>query len=102
MYLIQYGGNIYNLIGVSSQADFNAYMQLFQSTMGTFRELTDQSKINKQAERIRVKSVPQGGTLQQALSRLGVEQKRLEELAILNGMTLSDQVQQGMLIKVIE
>jgi predicted Zn-dependent protease len=102
MYLIQYGGNIYNLIGVSSQADFNAYMQLFQSTMGTFRELSDPAKINKQAERIRVKTVPQSGTLQHVLSRLGTEQKRLEELAVLNGMTLSDQVQQGTLIKVVE
>src|SRR5688500_11222450 len=57
MYFIQHGGNIYNMIGASSQADFNSYMQLFQSTMGTFQELTDQSKINKQAERVRVKTV---------------------------------------------
>ena len=77
-------------------------MQLFQSTMGTFSELTDPSKLNKKAERVRVRSVPRSGTLAQALGSLGVEQKRLEELATLNGMTLNDQVQQGMLIKVIE
>lgn len=102
MYFIQYGGNIYNLIGVSSQNDFNAYAQLFQSTMGTFRELNDPSKLNKQPERVRVKTVPQAGTLAQALGSLRVGEKRMEELAVLNGMTLSDRVERGSLIKVIE
>ncbi|MGC1240464.1 MAG: M48 family metalloprotease [Chryseosolibacter sp.] len=102
MYFIQYGGNIYNLIGATSQADFNTYAQLFQSTMGTFRELDDPSKLNKQAERVRVKAVPQNGTLAQAFGSLRVDQKRMEELAILNGMNLNDQVARGMMIKVIE
>ena len=102
MYFIQYGGNIYNLIGATSAADFNAYAQLFQSTMGTFRELTDPSKLNKQPQRVRVKTVPQNGTLAQALGSLKADQQRMEELAILNGMNLNDQVERGMLIKVIE
>jgi predicted Zn-dependent protease len=102
MYFIQYGGNIYNLIGASSQADFNAYMQLFQSTMGSFSPLNDPSKINKQPERIRVRSVPQDGTLAQAFSSLRIDQNRMEDLAVLNGMTLNDRVDSGMLIKVIE
>lgn len=102
MYFIQYGGNIYNLIGASSKTDFNAYMQLFQSAMGTFRELNDPSKLNKQPERVRVKTVARSGTLAQALGSLQIPQDRMEELAILNGMNLNDAVQQGMLIKVIE
>ena len=102
MYFIQYGDNIYNLIGVSSQADFNSYTQLFQSTMESFSVLNDPSKINKQAERVRVKPVPQNGTLSQAFSSLKVKQNKMEELAILNGMTLNDRVDRGMLIKVIE
>lgn len=102
MYFIQYGGSIYNLIGASSQADFNSYMQLFQSTMGTFQELRDASKINKQPERVRVKTVPQTGTLSQAFSSLRVDPKRMEELATLNGMTLEERVDSGLLIKVIE
>jgi predicted Zn-dependent protease len=102
MYFIQYGGNIYNLIGASSPTDFNSYLQLFQSTMGTFQELTDPTKINKQAQRIRVKTVPSAGTLSQALTSLHVDPKRMEEVSIVNGMMLDDQVQRGMLIKVIE
>jgi predicted Zn-dependent protease len=102
MYFIQYGGNIYNLIGATSAENFNVYAQLFQSTMGTFRELTDPAKINKQPERVRIKTVGQDGKLSQALTNLGTDQKRMEELAILNGMELDDVVHRGMLIKIIE
>lgn len=102
MYFIQYGGNIYNLIGASSPTDFNSYLQLFQSSMGSFQQLTDPSKINKQAERIRVKTVARTGTLSQALTSLHVDPKRMEETSIVNGMMLDDQVEAGMLIKVIE
>ena len=102
MYFIQHGQNIYLMAGASSQADFNAYGQLFQSTMGTFRELNDPSKINKQPEKVRVRAVPQAGTLAQAFGNLRVEQSRMEELAVLNGMTLNDRVESGMLIKIIE
>lgn len=102
MYFIQHGQNIYHLIGASTQQDFNSYSQLFQSTMNTFSELNDRSKIDKQPERVRVKTVPSSGTLGQAFTRLGVDQKRMEDLAILNGMTLTDPVQSGMLIKVVE
>jgi predicted Zn-dependent protease len=102
MYFIQYGGNIYNIIGATSAQNFNTYAQLFQSTMGTFRELTDPAMLNKQPERVRIRTVGSDGTLGQALTSLGVDQKRLEELSILNGMNIDDPVRRGMLIKVLE
>jgi predicted Zn-dependent protease len=102
MYFIQYGNSIYNLIGISSQADFNSYAQLFQSTMGSFSPLNDPSKLNKQPERVRVKEINQEGTLSQAFNNLHVKDARMEEMAILNGMALNDRVNRGMLIKVIE
>ncbi len=101
-YLIEYGGNIYMLLGASSPADFNNYSQLFSQTMRNFKQLTDPQKINKLADRVRIKTVRQAGTLQQALTSYNVPQKRLEEISILNGMSLTDRVAQGSLIKVIE
>ncbi len=100
-YLIQYGGSIYHLIGVSSLNDFNAYVNLFTSTMQGFRQLTDAAKLNKKPERIRIKTVTQTGTLQQAFRQFNVSDKRMEELAILNGMKLTDNVTQGSLIKIV-
>lgn len=102
MYFIQYGGNIYNFIGATSLQNFNAYAQLFQSSMRTFRELTDPAKLNKQPERVRIKTVARDGTLAQALNAFGADQNRLEEISILNGMSLNDPVRRGMLIKVLE
>jgi predicted Zn-dependent protease len=102
VYLIQYGDHIYNMIGASSMKDFNSYVQLFQNTMNGFRSLDDPDKINRQPKRIRIKTVQQNGTLTQALQSFHMPEKQLDELAALNGMTLNEQVQKGMLIKVVE
>lgn len=102
MSLIQYGSNIYLMMGISTHASFNNYLQLFQSIASRFGPLTDPSRLNREPERIRIKTVQRKSTLQQFLSSFGVNPKRMEELAILNGLELSDQVEQGMLIKVIE
>jgi predicted Zn-dependent protease len=101
-YIIQYNDAIYHMIGVTSSTDFNNYLPLFTSTMQSFKELTDASKINRKPERVRIKTVKQSSTLQQAFLSYNVPQKRLEELAIVNGMKLTDRVTQGMLIKVVE
>lgn len=101
-YFIQYGDHIYSMIGASRPNDFNAYAQLLHSSMRSFRTLDDEDKLNRQPERLRIKSVPTAGTLAQALNRLQVDQSRHQEHAILNGMELSEPVAQGSLIKVIE
>jgi predicted Zn-dependent protease len=100
-YIIQHGGNNYLLIGASGLADFNAYTPYFQNSMQNFRQLTDPAKLNKKPERIRIKTIGQTGTLEQALRNLKIPSNRLEEIAVLNGQKLNDRVTQGMLIKVI-
>jgi predicted Zn-dependent protease len=102
IYLIQYNGNIYTIIGATAVATFNNYVQTFQSTMKNFHALTDPDKLNKQPERIRIKTVQQNGTLSQALKSHRVQDKRMQETAVLNGMSLNESVTKGSLIKVIE
>jgi len=101
-YLIQYGGAIYHMIGVTAIADFPGYEQTFVSSMQSFRELTDASKLNKKPQRVRVKTVASNSSFEQAIRSLGVPQSRFEEMAILNGMQLSDTVTKGSQIKIIE
>lgn len=101
-YLIEYGGAIYQFLGVSTRADFNNYFPVLNNTMQQFRRLTDPDKINVQPARIRVKSVKEKGTLSQALRRYGVDNSSIQELAILNGMEPDTPVEPGMLIKVVE
>ena len=100
-YFIQYNGNIYHLLGVSTVTDFNNYSASFNYTMQGFRPLTDPVKLNKKPERVRVKTIGSVMTLAQAFRQYNVPEKRLEEMAILNGMKLTDNVPQGMMIKII-
>lgn len=102
IYTIQYGGNIYAMIGASAKQTFNGYANTFQNTMRSFAELTDQEKINREPERVRIKTVGRTTTLQNALTGFQTPSNRLEEVAVLNGMRLNETVQSGMLIKVIE
>jgi len=102
IYFIEYGELIYEFSGLSLAEGFNTYRNTFENVMSNFRPLTDQSKINVMPERVRIKTVPRNATLQATLQSFGVPNDRLEELSILNGMELNEQVTRGMLIKVVE
>ena len=99
-YLIKYDGKIYKFHGLSNKVDFNRYYSSFQNTMKNFKMLTDQSKINKKPTVIRIKPVKKNGTLQSALNSYNMKATSLDELSLLNGMLLTDQVKAGTLIKV--
>ena len=100
-YLIQYGNTIYLFLGVSATTDFNQFTPFFTNTMEGFRQVTDQSKLNKKPERIHIKTVAGNTTLEQALRSFSVPANRFEELAIVNGMKLTDRVTAGTMIKII-
>jgi len=100
-YLIEYNKTIYLLLGATSATDFNQYYPIFRNTMEGFRALTDQAKINKKPERIRNKTIAKSATLEQVFKSYNVPTARLNELAILNGMNLTDVVPAGMMIKTI-
>lgn len=100
-YLISYGGAIYKFNGLSTVTDFNRYYGIMQRTMKGFKALSDPSKLNRQPNVVNVVTVKKNGTLQQALTSFSVKSQDLNELAILNGMELSDTVTAGMLIKII-
>lgn len=101
-YLIAYEGNIYNIMGISTLDNFNNYSDDFSNTMRNFQELTDPEKINKEPDRIIIKTVQQNTTLAEALRNFQMQDDRMEELAILNGMRLDDPLTPGSLIKILE
>ncbi len=101
-YYIQYGQYIYVFHGISLQTAFKQNEGTFLGTMRKFNKLSDPSKINVYPEKIDVQTVKISGTLQQVLQRYGVPQDRMEEMALLNSMQLTDQVQKGSMIKTVE
>ncbi len=100
-YFIGYDSRIYVFHGVTTEADFNSFVRLFDSSMSSFSKLTDASKINIKPKRIQVKRVPRTESLSDAFAYFGVPQAQYKELALLNNLELTDQVPSGKLIKVI-
>ncbi len=101
-YFIQHQGKVYTYIAVTAKKDYAFYQPLFSSTLKQFANLTDQAKINVKPERVKVITVPSGNSLTNILTANKVPADRLKEISILNSMQLSDQVQAGTLIKVVE
>jgi predicted Zn-dependent protease len=99
--LIKYEGNIYSLLGISELSKFTKYQPEFLSTIRNFKQLTDTDKLSRKPEVIRIKTVPKQMTLQAAFQNFNMPESRFQELAILNGMLLNDELSKGMLIKVV-
>ncbi|MFD2785520.1 M48 family metalloprotease [Hymenobacter rubripertinctus] len=100
-YIIQDGKTLYALIGLCGPGTLNSYGPTFQRTAQGFRRLTDANKLNRQSEKIRIRTAKAGQTLAQALAANGVSSRRYEELAILNGMKTTDKLSAGTLFKVV-
>lgn len=99
--LIQDGQSVYAFVGLATAASFATYSPQFTSTAQGYSRLTDASKLNRQSERIRIKTTTTSTTLASALAANGIPSKRYEELAILNGMKTTDQLPKGTLYKVV-
>ncbi len=100
-WFIQYGGNIYAIHGMSYVATFNRYLSDFKGVAEGFRSLTDREKLNRQPDRIQIKSVQRDGTLESALQDYKMPSDKMKELSVLNGMELRAPVTKGMLIKTL-
>jgi predicted Zn-dependent protease len=100
-WLIQYNGNIYAIHGVSASTDFGSNFNQFKSVAQGYKSITDQSKLNREPERIRIKTAQRDGTLRDVLKDASMPDNKMEDLAILNGMALTDKVQKGMLFKTL-
>lgn len=100
-YVVQDGSTNYALLGLAPTASFGTYTGQFDQVAQGFRRLTDVARLGRQPDRIRVRQAKTATTLRQALTANGVPSARLEELAIVNGLQLGDQLPAGTLFKVV-
>ncbi len=100
-YFIQKDEHVYVFQGVTPQALFREYRPAFAHTMGGFKTLSDPERINVEPERVRIRTIGRSATLQKVLETLGVQEKRLEEMAQLNGRRLTDTIPANTLLKVV-
>ena len=102
-YFIAYGSNIYHIIGITDLNSFSYYDNVFSNTMSGFKVLTDQQKINKKPDRIKIITASGNTTLNQILDIRKVNDSKVRnDISILNGMELNDKVVKGMMVKMID
>lgn len=100
-YFIQQDNRIYVFHGISPVGKFNAYGSVFESTMSQFKELTDPLKLEVVPARVRIRPALTAGSLRETLRAFGTPDDQLEQLALLNGKSLDDQISANTLLKVI-
>ncbi len=100
-YFIRKDNLVYLFLGYTTQDRFNGHWSVFDQTLGGFKNLTDQNRMNVKPEKLAIRKNARSQTLRQALQGFGVAQDRLEAHAVLNGMKLDDSVAAGTLLKVV-
>jgi predicted Zn-dependent protease len=100
-YFISKDGNVFVFHGYTSSDLYDQYRAVFLNAMRGFDQVRDAAVLEKKPVRIHVKQAPRSGNLANVLASLGVPEARQSELALVNGMSVNDQVKQGEWIKVV-
>lgn len=98
---IEHGGRVYAFHGFTLATLFTRYQPLLDEVLASFGPITNPAMRQVSPTRIEVRAAPDNGTLAQALAALGVAPKSRELLALLNGMDLTDPVEEGNLLKTV-
>jgi predicted Zn-dependent protease len=100
---VEYGGNVYQFLGLTSADAFNRYVDEFRGTADTFDRLTATRYLNVEPARMEVVTTTERTTLQQLLRDrelpIGVT---AEEIAIMNQVELQEPIPAGRAVKLPE
>jgi len=100
-YFIQMDNRVFTFHGFSSQEKFALFLPTLKKPMAGFKRLTDRNKINVKPAHLTIKKITRSLSLKQALKQFGVTDDKLEEMAILNGKKLEDQLPANTLVKIV-
>ncbi|MGD2125992.1 MAG: M48 family metalloprotease [Desulfobacteraceae bacterium] len=101
-YFIKKREHIYVFHGICSPSLFQRYEDFFGGTMGRFKHLSDPKRINVQPDRIRIREAKRAGSVKGALQSVGVPDKELEKMALLNGKSLDEKIPANTPLKVVQ
>jgi len=101
-YFIGNGADLFVGHGLAEPDRISGLSDQFKRTLGRFSTLTNASARAVKPERVRVKRAPRNDSLEANLRALGVgDNDKLQELSVLNGMSLEEKVARGKLLKVV-
>lgn len=97
---IEYGGNVYQITGLTSPNAYSQYRNAFQQTAQSFQRLTEARYLNRQPSRLDVTTISRSATIQSLLSGktlpTGVT---AEDIAIMNQVELTQTLPSGTTVK---
>ncbi len=97
---IEYGGAVYQLLGIAPQGTFAQYGRAMQQSEQSFRRLTEARYLNREPSRVDVTRLSRGASIQSLVSgRTLPEGVTLEDVAIMNDVSVSEQIPSGTTIK---
>lgn len=97
---VEYGGNVYQILGITAASAFNQYVGTFRSTADSFGSLTDARYLNRQPVRLDVVPATAGASLQSLLQGRPLPGGlSAEEVAIMNQVRLGDPIPSGSTVK---
>lgn len=101
-HVYQQGRDVFAFHAMTSAADFASLQDLIQSPANGFTTMTDRARLNRQPQRIFVKSVGRSATLEAFLRAQKVDSDLWSKIAWLNGRQLSTVLAAGEQVKVIQ
>ena len=99
---IKKGEYVYSFASLSTASKFSSYDYTFGTVVGSFRELTDRTFLNRQPSRISVVEANGKQTLQSIFQGAGMNKDLWQKFAIMNGIQLNQRPEPGRLIKIIK
>lgn len=100
-YFIEKGAQVYVFHGFSAAGQYSSYEGAFRYTMGNFDRLKNRAAKQVKPTRIRVVRVDRRATLETLLANYGMKDEQHEELAVINGLQLTDTLTPGQRIKIL-
>jgi predicted Zn-dependent protease len=96
-----YGSNMYQLAGMAATRAYSSFAGRFDSTIRSFRELTDARILAVQPDRIRIYRARKGETLRGIMKSQPQSRVAVEELALLNRLDPDQTLDAGAPVKLI-
>lgn len=100
-YFILKDNHVFVFHGFSNQPVFANYRADFVKTMGGFESVGDAAVLNKKPKRLHIAQATINGKFVEVMNALGMKNEMMDELAVLNGKSLSESIPKGEWVKVV-
>ncbi len=95
------GDRVYAFQAMSPADGYAKYERTFRDVVGSFRDVTDASKLDRAPQRLALVKANGSDTLQAILKKSGLSEKAWPQWAVMNGMDLTAVPPAGKLVKTV-